>query len=283
MGDYGGRLMDKEDILKLANNFWKESILANSYFSIIKQYVENYNKYHNEMIYSSAFYAISFEAIQNSLFMQLAKIYDKSKNAINIGYLLKKCSENIIIFPKYRKIVEVEVEGQKQTLKIPFQHQIKPTEECYFEKYVKDEREIREILGIGEFDVPIMVKLTIDQYIEMYQKRYHALNSKIDNLVKQRNKIYAHNDKELCFDIDDVLNKNPITYNDIQELIDYALDVSRFVIGCLDNVCKPKQYANIKDWEKTLQFVKLGDKYCDVEVKKQVKEFKNNIIPDDKE
>ena len=271
--------MEKENLIDLANSFWEESILANSYYEIIKQYRNNYNKYLEEMRYSSAFYTIAYQAICNSLFMQLAKIYDKSKNTINIGFLLEKCSDNIKIFLEYKKIEQIETDGQNENLDISFEHQIKPTEECYFKEYIEKERKFQKMFGVDKIDLPIKINLTIPQYINLYKKRYYALNPKINSFTIQRNKIYAHNDKNLCFNIDEILKKNPIFYNDIQELIDYALDVSRFVIECLDGINIPEQYVNINDWESTLKLVQLGSKYQDIEVESQTKEFIEKVFP----
>lgn len=259
-----GDLMNIEDIKILANNFWGKAIEINSYYSILKQYSENYNKYYDEMCCSSAFYSITYQALQVAMFIELAKLYDRSKNAINIRFLLEECIQNIENFPKYRAIIEID--GEKQTKSIPYYHQIKQEEECYFKEYIKKEREWQELFETNGENMPIIKDLSIYEYFDMYKKRYHALKPQIENLSVQRNKIYAHNDKELCFNIDEILMENPISFGDIQELIDYALDVSRFVIGCLENVCKQKQYENIDDWEMTLRLVRLGNKNRDVDV-----------------
>lgn len=272
--------MNKEEIIKLANDFWQESFEANLYYSIIKQYGENYKKYYYEIRCSSAFYSITHKALQEALFMKLSKLYDKSDRAINIKYLLKECKDNIILFPECRVIEEIDIDGVKRIIKHSFQHQIKPNEECYFKEEVESQKQIQKLIGLDE-TIPIIIDITAQGYIDLYEKKYHALSPKISNLITQRNKIYAHHDKEVCFNIENVISKNPIHYNDIKELIEYALDVSRFVIGFLDDINKPEQCVNINDWEGTLRLVQVGNKYKDVEVVGETREFMKKCFPDD--
>lgn len=274
--------MNKEEIVKLANDFWQESIEANSYYSIIKQYGENYKKYNYEIRCSAAFYSITYKALQEALFMKLSKLYDTHSDAINIRYLLKECKDNIHLFPKYMATKEVEVEGKKQIIKIPFQYQVKPDEECYFKREVESQKQIQKLIGGNIEAIPIRIDITAQGYIDLYEKKFHVFKSKIiPNLITQRNKIYAHHDKEVCFNIENIINQNPICYNDIKKLIEYALDVSRFVIGFLDDINKPEQYVNINDWEGTLRLVQVGNKYKDIEIKAKTREFMEKCFSDD--
>ena len=61
-------------------------------------------------------------------------------------------------------------------------------------------------------------------------------------------------------------DKNPVTYPDIQELIDFALDCTRLILGALTGVSRAVSYGNIDDMEGTLMLAKLGLKYQDYEI-----------------
>ena len=48
-----------------------------------------------------------------------------------------------------------------------------------------------------------------------------------------------------------------ITHSDIKELIDFAFDCTKLLIGVLTGIVKPEKYTNIKDWENTLKLIKV--------------------------
>lgn len=258
--------MDKDSLLKLANYLWEQAFEANSYYLIIKQYEENYEKYKEEMMYSSMFYSTVYFALNNSMFMELAKLYDSNNNTINISRLLHKCQENIDLIPEYRKIEEtISNNGQKHIIKIPYQMEIGPNERCLFkDQKIEIDRNLLDIFNIPEESmVKETIELTAPEYIDFFKKKYHALKPQRRNLIKQRNKIYAHNDENAFFDIGKMIRENPIYYTDIQALIDYALELPRFIIGSLTGIYKLKKNANFNDWEYTLSHCRLSNQRCE--------------------
>ena len=169
-------------------------------------------------------------------------------------------------------ILETERDGKKHTTQIPFEHQLRKTEECFFKNEVESQRNINRILGIENADsIPITIKLKFSDYIELYKKELHSLRPQIDNLTIQRNKIYAHNDGDMKFDFETIYEKYSINYSDIKVLIDFSLDVTRLIIGVLTGVNKAEQYTNIDDWVGTLRLVQIGNKYKDVEIASHMK------------
>ena len=74
-----------------------------------------------------------------------------------------------------------------------------------------------------------------------------------------------------------MLKKNPVRYADVQELIDFALDVTRLIIGCLTGICKPDKYVNIEDWKNTLRTAELGLQYQNYDIEQQKKEFREQL------
>ena len=91
--------MNKDELLKLAEELFREAFDANSYFLIMQQYGKHSHKYKAEMNVSPAFYNIVFNALQIACFMELAKLYDKTDGVFTIGSLLKNCKANISLFP----------------------------------------------------------------------------------------------------------------------------------------------------------------------------------------
>lgn len=256
--------MDKEQLIKLAEELYQEAFDANAYFLIMQKYREMQKEYLAEMKLSPAFYSVIYGALQKACFIELAKLYDRTNGAYSIGTMLNSCKEKLTFFSEYRDTVEIEDDGKKYVFHVPYQHSLKPAEECFFKKEVRLQRNINKMFDISLADeAPVIVDLTFSQFLELYQKRYVALSKKRDNMSEQRNKIYVHNDEKGIFNPEEVLEKNPLFYTDMQELIEFALDAAGLVVGALTGVCKAGNYCNIDDWEGTLMLVRLGLKYQD--------------------
>lgn len=266
--------MDKEQLIKFAEELYQEAFAANAYFLIMQQYREMQKAYLAEMRLSPAFYSVIYEALQKACFIELAKLYDRTKGAYSIGTLLNFCEENLKFFSEYRDTVEIEDNGKKYVFPVPYQHSLKSTEECFFKEEVHAQRNIYKLFDISSADTaPVTVDLTFSEFLKLYKKRYVALSKKRDNMSEQRNKIYAHNDVKGIFNPEEVLEKNPLFYTDMQELIEFALDAAGLIVGALTGVCKARNYSNIDDWEGTLMLVRLGLKYQDYDQEQKEKAF----------
>lgn len=268
--------MEKEELIKIAKGLYQEAFDANSYFLIIQQYAKFQKCYQEEMEVSQAFYSIAYEALQKACFMEIAKLYDKSQGTITIGSLLKKCQENISFFPEYRDKLTVKDEDKVYTIDIPYQHHLKPVEEKFFQAEVESQRAIFEAFNFPESEsIPVSIDLTFPQFLELYQKRFCSLSKKQEYIREQRNKIYAHNDEQSICDIDAIINRNLITYRDIWELIDFALDCTGLILGTLTGIYHARQYHNIDDWRNTLILVQHGLKYQ----KQEEEKLRQEIFP----
>lgn len=270
--------MDKDELIKLAEGLHQEAFDANAYFMIMQQYKENRTEYTQEMQLSPAFYSIVYQALQKACFMEIAKLYDKTQRVVNVGSLIKSCKENLSLFPEYRKNIEYEEGGRKSTFQIPYQHPLKPTEECFFKEKVQSQREILRIFDVPSADtIPIQVDLTFEEWLELYQKRFCSLSKKQENIRMQRNKIYAHNDKGSLLDKDDVIKNNPVFYKDIQELIDFALDITQMILEILTGKIQGRTYSNIDDWAGTLMLARLGLKYQEYDREQREKAIRSKL------
>ena len=58
----------------------------------------------------------------------------------------------------------------------------------------------------------------------------------------QRNKLYAHNDKQRILSNENLTDRHPILYPDIQEMIDFALDCTGLILGVLTDVNREKAF-----------------------------------------
>ena len=67
---------------------------------------------------------------------------------------------------------------------------------------------------------------------------------------------------------------NPVEYEDIKILIDFALECTTFILELLTGILKARQYSNIDDLQGTLMLVKKGLKYQNIEINKQLNKYK---------
>lgn len=271
--------MDKETLIQYARELHQEAFDANQYFLLMQQYGQYRKEYLAEMKLSPAFYGVVYGALQKACFMEIAKLYDKSSGVITIGSLLKSCQENTFLFPKYRDTITIQDGGKTYSFPVPYQHHLKPEEEKFFKEQVESQRAI-----FKAFDIPdpestaVTIELTFPEFLELYQKRFCSLSKKQERIREQRNKIYAHNDGEVIKDINSVFKKNPITYQDFRELIDFALDCTGLIFGILTGENTARQYANIDDWENTLWFAQLGLKYQEYDLKQKEEVSRKEIL-----
>ena len=277
-------MLDKEQLIKLAEELYQEAFDANAYFLIMQQYREMQKEYRTEMELSPAFYSVIYGAIQKACFIELAKLYDRTKGAYSIGTMLSYCEENLMFFSEYRDTVEIEDDGKKYVFPVPYQHRLKPAEECFFKEEVRSQRNIYKLFDISSADTaPVTVDLTFSEFLKLYQKRYSSLSKKRENMSEQRNKIYAHNDVKGIFNPEEVLEKNPLLYTDMQELIGFALDATGLIVGALTGVCKARNYSNIGDWKGTLMIDRLGLRDKDYDQEPKEKAFWNEFHSKEKE
>lgn len=266
--------MDREKLIKLVKELHQEAFDANAYYLIMQQYRRFRKEYNDEMQLSPAFYQVIYGALQKACFMEIAKLYDKSSDVVTIGSLLKECQNNLSLFPEYRDTITVKDAGKEYSFPVPYYHHLKPEEECFFKEQVESQREIFRILDVPSPDTtPVQVDLTFSEFLELYQKRFQSLSKKQENIRVQRNKIYAHNDVEHIMDDVIVYQRNPITYPDIQELTEFALDCTGLILGTLTDVCQATRDSNIDDWEGTLMLARLGLKYQDYDIEQRNETF----------
>lgn len=171
--------MDKEKLIKLAQDLYQSAFDANAYYTIMMQYREMSKKYNDEINLSPTFYQVVYEALQKACFMEIAKLYDKTKNAVSVGLLLNYCRDNLELFPEYRDIVTIKEDDREYSFQVPYQHDLKTAEQCFYENQVKSKREILKLFDIHDLEkVPIRVDLTFSEFLKLYQKRFCSLSKK---------------------------------------------------------------------------------------------------------
>ncbi len=234
--------MEKQALIDLANSVYEEIFWANQYWAILKQYAAIKRVYSEELSYSPAFYNVVRIALYNALIMLLAKLYDKDKRAAGIRYLLDSCLKNIPLFPQYDCELPATAEDARylpETAKCSYL--------CSRNSLQSDSHEANE--------KPVVVELTIAELFQYYQYKLSSISS-LENLRKQRNLYYAHLSKD--YDFERVTRENPISEQDIEQIISFSIEFCRTVIILLTGIVRAIEPVNIDDLENTLKMVQLG-------------------------
>ena len=243
--------MTKDKILHLANGLYDEALLAQTYFSFIKQFNEfsATNKYNSEINISQCFYQISYGAWLRALIMELAKMYDSDKKYNTLKILQEKLKD---INPEkdfYGSNLEMLLDNNKL---VSF-----PVAPCDLKLIPKQYGALHKMFINQDIGV-ICIQLPYEECVSFFNKKWCSIREQRDKLRQHRNQVFAHNGFEASFDFEHANKDYPLHYSDIECLIDYAMTLTRFVIGMLTDVSKPTQYSNSNDWEATLITVREG-------------------------
>lgn len=243
--------MTKDEILHLAKGLYDEALLAQTYFSFIKQFNEfqSSNKYNSEINISPCFYQISYGAWLRALVMELAKMCDSEKKYNTLKALKEVLKDinpeedffgsNLEMFLNNNKLVYFPIEPSELKI-IPKQYG------AIYEMFVNEKIKV------------IPLQLPYEECVKFFNKKWCSISKEREKLRQHRNQIFAHNGFEANFNFEHANKDYPLHYSDIECLIDYAMTLTRFVIGMLTDVSKPTQYSNSNDWEVTLIAVREG-------------------------
>ena len=244
---------DRDLIVKMAEGLWDEVVNANSCLLLLLYYREALcTGFTDEYNCSTAFHTIVQRALNDAMFMNLAKLYDvpskRGRDAISVRYLIQKCRDCVNVFPDSRP-------GSLYS-GWPFR--------VYFDDYrylqaAFPDKQFASVSFISEW--PCRINLIPSEILGVFEARLCRYKPAISNLMQCRNKVYAHNDGSLCFDTSQFFKENNILWSDITELLGLAYEVCSFVLGALTGVAKPRSYTNIDDIRNLFRVLRFGRRY----------------------
>lgn len=252
--------MEKDELIQLAKKLMMEVLYTCSYKDILDQYKANRTAYKREINLSPTYYSISEMALVESLSIRLARLYDVDDRSVGLRYLMEQAEEHIKYFPKDRGEHLFEYEGKGYTFVIPLQHTVRECEKCYFKERVEKEEAIQRLFSDANGDPvqDVTIEVTIEELLDMYHKRFVSLHTVCKNLREQRNKIYAHNDREVNFNLETIYRDSSLSYQDINNLLEFAKDYTAFCFEYLSGNYATLEFKNIDDWENTLVYTRKG-------------------------
>ena len=77
--------------------------------------------------------------------------------------------------------------------------------------------------------------------IEPLEQLGQFLSAPPHGIRMQRNKLYAHNNEQRILSNENLTDRHPILYPDVQEMIDFALDCTGLILGVLTDVSHATQ------------------------------------------
>lgn len=87
--------------------------------------------------------------------------------------------------------------------------------------------------------------------------RLNSLRKLTDMLRDQRNKVFAHSDME-ALKYDELVRRLPLTYGEIQKLIDFALDLTIELFARITGIEKDRLPKNYNDIQGLLKYAEVG-------------------------
>ena len=179
--------MTKEKLVELLENYLWRITRANDCLQVYKTIVNAKQTRLNEMEYACSFFSIAEDSICNDLAMTTAKLFDEG-NTMSIKKLINICNQNRDCFLS-EAIIKYQWADAKDKGMAPYR-------ECF--------------------------PINIDSDIKKAYAELETLQPKIDNLKTRRDKYYAHSDKKYVFEPNTLQNDAPLSFNDVEGLLDFA-------------------------------------------------------------
>lgn len=254
----------KEELVRWTRGLRDESLLADAYYSLLCQHRINKVTYGKEYQTSASFYDLTEEALSDAFFMVMARLYDGHDGTINLESWLKACRQTLPTFPS--------------NLSYPVIRQ-------HNEWFVLQEGQtVQDIDGQTrrlepDTDVSIESGGNIGVILDVYLANLKGLSKSIGTLRERRNRVYAHNAADVCFNRKSVAQQYSLGHTEISCLLDFAMSSTRYVMLALTGSCKPKRQIRIGDWLYTLDSVRFAED-CRQLIAERTAEKEDGVVSD---
>lgn len=241
------------DLLRYLDALYTQGFYARCEYDILDAWSKVSYEYQDQLECAACFFSFSKMALQESLFMNCARLYDKN-SSINLYELNKHCNS----FKRQISSRAIELYGDHPGFipGKPVLHCVTTAEERYYPDEVKSQHAF-DCFARDGWESPVELRLSIDEMLDLHVKKLNSMSKLVDKVRDQRNKIYAHSDTELL-DYDAFVDENGLTIGQVASLVDCSLDITREVYAQITGVNRPRAARNTKDIVGLLELVKLG-------------------------
>lgn len=248
------------DLLERCHFLYVQAFDANNEMSILCELQNTPTKYEKDVTCAPCYLGYSKLCLTESCFMNCARLYD-STGDLSLEKLLKSVyglastiDENIRA-PHER---EMDFNTDK-----PIRHSLSSDEERFYQNRVDAQRGLENLaaeMGSYKPEVnrpPAVIDMATRELHGLWTKRLKGLNKIVKRLRKQRNKAYAHCGIE-SLNYDELADRFPIKFSEMQQLIDFALDVTIELAAIITGEWRPRRARNVNDINGLFQYVNLG-------------------------
>lgn len=257
---------DKDYILKCCEGIYSEAFDANACIKILLQIGAYHRSGYKGTDCSPVFYYTVCSAMIRASIMDIARIYDEDSRSISLSNVNNYCNKYAASFPDFTTCKYEATDGTVDIEKYPLEYEL-TSEEIASEKSgttlyekIHEAQTLRQSCELKPSET-LKLSVSAKEIFGLYGKRISRAESIINRVSTQRNKRYAHNDKDIAFDYDSLIKQNLVTFDEMSQLTDLALDYTITVIELLTGERKAREYYNLDDLSNTLELVRLGREY----------------------
>lgn len=243
------------DLIERCDFLYQQAFYANAELAILCDLRRIPGEYERDVICAPCFFNCARIALADSCFMNCARLFDYDGD-VTIGALLKMCAAASVEIDARA----CEIYGKRPGIDgcKPIKHTLTRDEERFYPQDVERQRRIDKLFGDNRGDA-VYVRMSAVELIELWQKRYNGLSKLTGRLRTQRNKVFAHNDAA-SLDYESFVSKFPLTFGELQQLIDFALDVTTGTLAAVAGDNRPRLPINVEDLRGLLNCVDTGMK-----------------------
>lgn len=212
--------LSKEDFSNLLKQFFSRITYVTDCFEIYKHLKDLKKKYLKQLNYAPAFFSTITYSLVNTFIIELWKLYD-NRSLTSIWSLIPQSQKNKSLFMKKHKIGYLD----------------------------EDTNECKDISS---------VQIDIDNELMDCRKLLNNNAKRIDNLRNQRNKFFAHLDKNYGNNTKKLVDDFPVTFKDIEILLQTANEICNKISVAFDESWHFTKSSNVFDIDNLLK--KLVDK-----------------------
>lgn len=220
--------MTEEQLLKGFSAVYRIAFDANNYYELLMQYDKCLKENQEIVKFSPAFWGVTKAALSYACLMDVAKLYDNTKNVISIEVFFSK--ESFLFLSNLESEHTITKYNLYKMLGLPL-------DENDYSRY--NDLSVQEILGV----------------LSRIKKDLH---DKIELLRTYRNKAYAHNDKDRVVSPDDFKDIPALERESMKSLVDFAMNTCRVIRFLITGSYGTTQYANIDDIHGVFQLLQFG-------------------------
>lgn len=217
------QIMTKDELSTIIESYCKRITYINDCFELSKYLLNSKKEHLSEINEFPAFYQLSLKSFLHSVIIELAKLFESSKknDSTGIERLIHLCEANSNLFLT------------------SFHNEIT---ECETDKVVES------------YDISVNI---IDDLKE-FKKKLEAENIKLSRakLKGQRDKFYAHLDREYQINSSNLTIDFPLSYEEIKKLIKLATDICNTIYNDLCRTTYVCQTSNWNDINNVFEIIK---------------------------